>query len=600
MIFIHRILSKMFGNYKVQRQFLLSFLFIIALPLLAISLFLLVLSTQELKERYLEQIDADNVRVRSIMLDATMNAYNIAEKLSSDPELLTLLNRNYETIRDKIQYLDGYKGLDKALANTASISHLAIYTPNETIGNYSYYQTFSSQDKNSSWYGKAQKSAAPFWQIHLRSDIHSNLHWELTLYRRLPLIQSGEFAVLQIGMSDNYLRNRIENTDFTTYISVNRDPMFYSSDRVSRGNTVPFKLDYSKAFLHENDILQLSDGSSHIGSVSTLAPYLSEDQLYIISLNQSALGTIRSTTFHYALLVLACFLVPCLLFILFSHYFSTRVITLRNAMHQAGNGDYDIIDHFQGNDELTEAFLYLQQMIADIQQKEALVYQAELNEQKLLNQQQQMEFKMLASQINPHFLYNTLETIRMKAFTAGNREVAQAIKLLGKSLRYVLENTGTASTTLDKELSYIETYLSIQKIRFGDRVSYSIDTQPGLNLSEYQILPLLLQPIVENAFSHGLESTEENGKIRVSIKEEADALLCITISDNGIGMTKEELEQLRTRVHTMDMTRTRSIGLSNINQRIRLRYGPEYGIHFISEPGQGTSVILKLPLEKLE
>lgn len=590
----------MFGNAKVQRQFLLIFLLIVAVPLLAIGLFLLILSKQELKERYLEQIDADNVRVRSIMLDATMNAYNISEQLASDTELLTLLNRDYETIRDKIQYLDSYHGLDQALASTASISHLTIYTPNETLGNYSYYQTFSSHDKNSRWYDKAQKSAAPFWQIHLRTDDYSNLYWELTLYRRLPLVRSGEFAVLQLSMSDNYLRNRIENTEFTTYISINRDPMFYSSDRKSRGNTVPCKLDYSKSFLHDNDILHLADGNSYIGSISTLAPYLSDDTLYIISINKMALHRIRSTTFHYALLVLVGFLVPCLLFILFSRYFSSRVVALRNAMHQVGSGDYNIIDHFHGNDELAEAFADLKQMIADIQKKEALVYQAELNEQKLLNQQQQMEFKMLSSQINPHFLYNTLETIRMKAFAAGNRDVANAIKLLGKSLRYVLENTGTSSTTLDKELAYINTYLSIQKIRFGDRVSYSIDTQPGLNLSEYQILPLLLQPIVENAFSHGLENTEEKGEIHVSIQEESDAFLCITITDNGIGMTEEELENLRIRVQTMDMTRTRSIGLSNIHQRIRLRYGPEYGIRFISAPGEGTSVILKLPLEKLE
>ena len=87
----------------------------------------------------------------------------------------------------------------------------------------------------------------------------------------------------------------------------------------------------------------------------------------------------------------------------------------------------------------------------------------------MITAQQAMEFKMLASQINPHFLYNALESIRMKAFTVGDREVATAIKLLGKSMRYVLENIGTSFTTLGKELEHVETYLAIQKLRFGEK-----------------------------------------------------------------------------------------------------------------------------------
>lgn len=142
-------------------------------------------------------------------------------------------------------------------------------------------------------------------------------------------------------------------------------------------------------------------------------------------------------------------------------------------MHKASTEDYDIIPTFRGQDELSEAFADLQTMVQMIKEKDAKMYEAKINEKELLNEQQVMEFKMLANQINPHFLYNTLESIRMKAFTAGDREVATAIKLLGKSMRYVLENTGTVFTTLDKELNYIETYIMIQRLRFGERVNYS-------------------------------------------------------------------------------------------------------------------------------
>lgn len=174
-----------------------------------------------------------------------------------------------------------------------------------------------------------------------------------------------------------------------------------------------------------------------------------------------------------------------------------------------------------------------------------------------------------------------------------------AIKLLGKSLRYVLDNTGTVSTTLAKEIDYLRIYFSIQQLRFGDRINYTVNIQDGLDLENYQILPLLLQPIVENAVSHGLENVDENGQILLNIYEENDTCLCIDISDNGVGMTERELADLRKNISEKDTSRTQSIGLYNINQRIQLCYGPEYSLSIASAQGKGTTVSLRLPLNKL-
>jgi two-component system sensor histidine kinase YesM len=224
------------------------------------------------------------------------------------------------------------------------------------------------------------------------------------------------------------------------------------------------------------------------------------------------------------------------------------------------------------------------------------MYESRINAQRLQNAQQRMEMDVLASQINPHFLYNTLETIRMKAFKAGDRDVATAIKLLGKSMRYVLENTGTSSTVLKNELEYIETYLQIQKLRFSDRVNYKILIEEGLNTEEIEILPLLIQPIVENSIIHGLEEVEENGQIRIEVDTGNNEFLRIKIEDNGCGMDPEQLEALRDKINTPHLNPSRNIGVYNINQRIRLCYGATYGIAIESEVAKGTRVILTLPL----
>ena len=272
---------------------------------------------------------------------------------------------------------------------------------------------------------------------------------------------------------------------------------------------------------------------------------------------------------------------------------------LRKAMNQASHGNYDIIDSFTGSDELSDTFSDLKTMIGDIKAKESQIYQARIREQEIVNRQQQMEFKMLASQINPHFLYNTLETIRMKAFTSGDREVATAIKLLGKSMRYVLENTGTVSIPLKKELNYIHTYVSIQQLRFGDRVNFHEDIDPSLDPASYKILPLMIQPIIENAISHGLEGMESGGHILLKIRENGKFLI-IRISDNGKGMTPEELDALRERIRTKDETRTRSIGLYNINQRLQLFYDPDCHLQIESIAGTKTTFTLNLPLDKIK
>ena len=141
---------------------------------------------------------------------------------------------------------------------------------------------------------------------------------------------------------------------------------------------------------------------------------------------------------------------------------------------------------------------------------------------------------MLSSQINPHFLYNTLETIRMKAFKAGDREVATAIKLLGKSMRYVLENTGTTVTTLNREIEHVETYLAIQELRFGNKFKSYFVIGEGIDVENIFVLPLMLQPIVENAILHGFENMGETSRLLILVRKDGE-WLNIRIEDNGKG-----------------------------------------------------------------
>ena len=204
---------------------------------------------------------------------------------------------------------------------------------------------------------------------------------------------------------------------------------------------------------------------------------------------------------------------------------------------------------------------------------------------------------MLANQINPHFLFNTLETIRMKSIASGEKEVATMLKLLASLLRYNLGIKGQP-VPLIQELEAIQNYLNIQHMRFEDRVSYDIVTMCDIN--NIMILPLLIQPLVENSFSHGLEDRVSGGFIYILINtEEIDGkrIMNISVKDNGSGIDEEKLEELNNNLKEKnDDIDSTHIGIVNVNSRIKLFYGKEYGLSIKSDFGEGTIVTITIPV----
>lgn len=412
-------------------------------------------------ERYTEQVTSENDRIKSILFDLTTNIYNISETFILNDELNALLYRQYADKAEVRKYFDSYKDIETILSQQTSIFKLNIYTNNASVQGYEHFIYCDNEIQQTDWYQSLSTDKSTLWKSVERKE-HEYTYYDLTLYRRIPLPLIKDFAILEIKVSNNYLRNRMDNRFIHSIACVNQEPVFYHSQQSNTYEFMPVSIDYEQYFYQyvgETDI----NNETCIGTVTTLQPYRSNDFIYILSYSREAVSYIHQITSTYFLIVLLALFIPCFLLYFYTKYFSARIYLLRTAMHQASQDDYNIIDSFKGNDELSETFADLQIMLKKIQQKEAAIYQARIREQELINKQQQIELKILTSQINPHFLYNTLETIRMKAFNSDNYEVADAIKLLGRYLHYSLESIGTTSTTLEKEFYYMEIYLKIQK-----------------------------------------------------------------------------------------------------------------------------------------
>ena len=572
------------------------------IPITLIGIFLLVNTYSMFTEYNRDLLESYNQRVSTTLFEITTQTYNISNKLSYDSQLWSLLSQTYITEGTERAAIDNFSVIDDYNYDYTAIDSVEIYSDNPSIHAYQQFNYAGTAIRSQDWYQKALSQQSAFWQGISKTDSYGTKYWNICLIQRIPQVKSKYHAVLVIRLSDNYLKTRLKENQYQVAVAIGQEKISFSSDPQLCGTalTTVMPVDYQDKYYkytgyHKNGIQR------NMLYGSTLLPYRSDSRIYICTMNQDVYSRIHEIIMVCVLILSIALLLPVIVIHFFTGYFSGRIVTLRAAMHKVSSGDYNIPPSLSGEDEISEAFSDLVITVSQIQKQNAQMYEAQLAEKELLNRQQEMEYKVLASQINPHFLYNTLETIRMKAFTAGDREVAGAIKTLGKIMRYVLDNTGTKLATLEGGLDYIRNYLTIQKLRFGDRINFEIEVQEGIDPEKTYMIPLLMQPLIENAILHGLEEKEEGGLVRICIEKgilqkngEQKETLVICVSDNGCGMDGDELQELRVHMEQASKDK-RSIGLYNVNQRIRLSYGAPFEMKIESQKGEGTAITLVLP-----
>ncbi len=314
---------------------------------------------------------------------------------------------------------------------------------------------------------------------------------------------------------------------------------------------------------------------------------------------------VRIVTFVTGLI----FLLSLFIFLFFSRRITGAIQKTLACLKEAEGGNLNVRIVPETS---TEEIVVLQQginsMIARIRERTEELLQSKeermLIERRLLEeelQHKEAEISALQSQINPHFLYNTLECLNSIGALHDVPEIQEIAISLSNLFKYAIK--GGKIVTVAEELRSVEDYLRIQKIRFLEK--FEVDIRIDRELLEVKMLKFLLQPIVENSIFHGLEPKMGAGRLSL-IGTGSDGLLELTVSDNGIGMESASLETIRSGLeHGLEfgsgVTATvtaerRSLGLSNIQNRIRLVYGEQYGLRIESTPHAGTSVSMRLPM----
>ena len=285
------------------------------------------------------------------------------------------------------------------------------------------------------------------------------------------------------------------------------------------------------------------------------------------------------------LIYLIIVVLALLLSILFSNRFTRPVQEITTYMTGFDGGDYTHMPELHTNTELDQIGHSYNEMLGNIEQ---LVNEIKLQEKELRTS----ELNMLISQINPHFLYNTLESITWMVEAQKNREAVIMISELAKLLRVSLSR-GKTIIPIKDELQHSRSYMNIQLVRYKER--FKIDFQIDEELYNYCIVKLVIQPILENAIYYGVGHMDEDDDGRIVVSgEKKDNDIYISIEDNGMGMRKEVLENILTDNNKVPKHGS-GVGVINVHSRIKLMFGEGYGLTVYSEPDEGTKVVIHIP-----
>jgi len=344
--------------------------------------------------------------------------------------------------------------------------------------------------------------------------------------------------------------------------------------------------------------------SNHVQSEETFLPekMFSEAGTYSLPVNGGKLFAVMDyreiASERYRMILEACLIILLMLAALagytaiYSKHFCRPIHVITGTIKKAADGEFDSISVHTGDEieELARSFHEMLHQIQDLIAERCSLWE---KQRELYYQNKEAQLNILQSQINPHFIYNTLESIKWLMLSDEPEKADDMITRLAELFRQSIRK-GESEILLKEELDSLDAYNAIQLVRYEDSLEIIRDIR--VDTTAYKITKMCLQPLIENAVTHGVEPKGEKGRIQILIEQIKDTLV-VEVTDNGVGMSPARLDEVRNvlRSNTPPESETSGVGLANVNRRIQLMYGEEYGLSVNSETGVGTCITLRIP-----
>jgi two-component system sensor histidine kinase YesM len=563
------ILLSVFKNMKFRQKLFISYIAVIIIPLIVLGfysftqarIYLLNQAKQGFSES-VRQITSDmNFKLQKY--NTTIGFINFNKQVL---EAIDIEDKNYAQI--SIDYKEILGSLfDNIMALNKDINSLVIYSDNKIVFNGDGPIQSMSIVKSKNWFNAVIKDYKVHWVVEKNSILGLS-----RIYNSVSTLPSN---LMCVDIDYNYVFNANMGNigEYGILITDKSNNIVYSKNNISKHGLSD----------SERQIIQHNEGEIKVNGV----PYIlitnqikgAEWIFYFYKPVDSITININSIINATILIILCCFVILVFITWIFSSTFVKRINYLNRKMKLVEEGDFKIKVTSSSNDEIGELIDRFSKMLQNINTLIDEVYQSHIV-------QKEAEMRALKAQINPHFLYNTLSLINWEAIQIKSEKIGHVTRNISKFYRTILNN-GKNSISIEDEIanakSYIEIQLAIHSNSFN--VEYKIDDC----VREYYMINIILQPIIENALEHGIYQRPEGGGNLIVSSFIKDECIYITIEDNGPGMDKEMLNQLF-------VLKSSGYGMKNVQERLKIIFGEEYGVSVYSELGKGTCVTVRIPM----
>ena len=582
---------KFLKSLGLKTKLIILYFFTIFIPLLIISQSIIIVSCSKIISQSMELN----------MEAARQTRENIAEMLKQNLAIVNKISFD----RRLVEYLDlysAYTGQESWNAYLNYLDPLSIYVNDVMQQKIKiYYLNGSLVPDNRVYFYAGEYSHLPLYQKALGNNFKPVWHVEgdkIFLGKAMNGNNYEVIAVLAVELPERDIHsffNINNNGEKTVIVCDGEGTVLSSNDRKIIGTSIIDRKYLSNFPVGRMDAVDYRDG----GYYKVIRQSLKFDEsmlpdwkiISIIPLDHIINESQRIRNLGIIISGL-CLTFSTLIFFLLLDRMTARIRKLVEGMQSVRDGSFMTLEDGGVKDEIGLMVESFNIMVESLRKLIYENYEAKLQMKDIKIKKREAELYALQSQINPHFLFNTLESIRLGLYNKDLKKTADVLLNLSKMLRKSLNWKGEFITLAD-ELELVENYLSIQQYRFSDKIKYTVDVPE--ELLDCRILKLTVQPLVENAVIHGIEKKWGSGTVSVCA-ECTNSMIKIWVEDDGVGMDRDKLDKILPGLGSgEEIKKSGSIGIRNVNDRLRLHYGVEFGLQMESIKNAGTKVTVIMP-----
>ncbi len=588
---MNKLFSNKINDIPLNLKFLMIYVLCILIPIIGINVFFYQQNSDNIKIREQENLRKSMDRAAAELHSMIDESVAVSHSIEGDDSLNEVLDKTYDSP------VSSYESYDSVLRNKLkrympvypNILEIRIYTYNRSIQTGSNYFVINAAVEKSPWlepilkqpghafrvvaYTEASGTTGPTKKMSVISDMDQGFSIVKPQYRKF----------LRIDLNVDKI-----------YDILSRESDSLQLELVNEQNQVVAETGGRSKPVYDADMSDWETGNVFVSNLGTVS-YVQGWKLIGRANNERITILLDEARRSILWLAVISTLIPSLLIFVMLRSYHYRIKKLARHMDRVRNERFDQVTLPEGKDEIGGLINTYNMMTRKINTLINDVYKLEIHQKSLEVERVRMEMNMLQSQMNPHFLFNTLNALLVVATKNGYKDVTEIIKSLSLLLRRLLRRADDL-VPLKEELQFTLMYLQIEKFRFGDRFDYIVDIDPLAN--DVRVPIMSIQPLAENACKHGLQAIKGGGVVRIEARM-SERGLTVSVTDNGIGMEQEALDRIQQAVRS-EQAMEGHVGLRNVYRRLELFYHESVQFRMMNGPEGGLTVSYQIPLQQLE